>query len=78
MKNTSDIKGKARTAAIEKEACESRLDSVTEAAHACLRSPGEQERKMELLRTAIREGEMSGEPKPFDIEKFLADKKKGR
>jgi antitoxin ParD1/3/4 len=51
---------------------------VTEAAHACLRSPGEQERKMELLRTAIREGEMSGEPKPFDIEKFLADKKKGR
>ena len=36
----------------------------------------QRELRLERLRAALREGEASGEPVPFDIEEFIGEKKK--
>lgn len=34
--------------------------------------------RMERLRAALREGELSGDPAPFDMEQFIVEKKRAR
>jgi hypothetical protein len=34
--------------------------------------------RLERLRAALREGELSGDPMPFDMEQFIAEKKQAR
>ncbi len=76
MKNTSVVLGKAHTSFIKKQVQNGRFGSASEAVRAGLQLLEEQELKMERLRAALREGELSGEPVPLDMEKFLADKNK--
>ncbi|QIG46369.1 type II toxin-antitoxin system ParD family antitoxin [Nordella sp. HKS 07] len=76
MKNTSVVLGKQHTAFIKKQVRKGRFGSASEAVRAGLQLLEEQELRMERLRTAINEGDASGEPEPFDIEEFIAEKKK--
>lgn len=76
MKNTSVVLGKEHTAFIKKQVRQGRFGSASEAVRAGLQLLEEQELRMERLRAAIREGDASGEPEPFDIKEFIAEKKK--
>lgn len=38
----------------------------------------DRELRMECLRAALREGELSGDPLPFDMEQFIAEMKQAR
>lgn len=76
MKNTSVVLGKEHTAFIKKQVRKGRFGSASEAVRAGLQLLEEQELRMERLRAALREGDASGEPEPFDIKEFIAEKKK--
>lgn len=76
MKNTSVVLGKQHTAFIKKQVRKGRFGSASEAVRAGLQLLEEQELRMERLRSAIDEGLASGEPEPFDMEEFIAEKKK--
>ena len=39
---------------------------------------GEHALRLECLRAALREGELSGEPMPFDMEQFIMEMKQAR
>ncbi|MFZ5672354.1 MAG: type II toxin-antitoxin system ParD family antitoxin [Pseudomonadota bacterium] len=53
-------------------------DLTGEAPRAGPHSPEDHELRMERLRAALREGEVSGDPMPFDMEQFIAEKKQKR
>ena len=76
MKNTSVVLGKQHTAFIKKQVRKGRFGSASEAVRAGLQLLEEQELRMERLRSAIDEGLASGESEPFDMEEFIAEKKK--
>ena len=76
MKNTSVVLGKEHTSFIKKQVRKGRFGSASEAVRAGLQLLEEQELRMERLREAIREGDASGESVPFDMEEFIAEKKK--
>jgi antitoxin ParD1/3/4 len=76
MKNTSVVLGKQHTAFIKKQVRKGRFGSASEAVRAGLQLLEEQELRMERLRSAIDDGLASGEPEPFDMEEFIAEKKK--
>lgn len=76
MKNTSVVLGKEHTSFIKKQVRKGRFGSASEAVRAGLQLLEEQELRMERLRSALREGDASGEPEPFDIKEFIAEKKK--
>lgn len=76
MKNTSVVLGKEHTAFIKKQVRKGRFGSASEAVRAGLQLLEEQELRMERLRAAIKEGDDSGEPVPFNIKDFIAEKKK--
>jgi antitoxin ParD1/3/4 len=76
MKNTSVVLGKAHTSFIKKQVRKGRFGSASEAVRAGLQLLEEQELRMERLRAALRDGDASGEPEPFDIKEFIAEKKK--
>jgi hypothetical protein len=38
----------------------------------------DQDLRLERLRAALREGELSGDPMPFDMNQFIAEKKQAR
>jgi antitoxin ParD1/3/4 len=78
MKNTSVVLGKEHTAFIRKQVRKGRFGSASEAIRAGLTLLEEQELKLERLRNALEEGEKSGEPQPFDVEAFIAEKKRVR
>lgn len=78
MKNTSVVLGRQHTAFIKKQVRKGRFGSASEAVRAGLQLLEEQELRMERLRAAIREGEASGAPEPFDMEQFIAEKKAAR
>jgi antitoxin ParD1/3/4 len=76
MKNTSVVLGKEHTTFIKKQVSKGRFGSASEAVRAGLQLLEEQELRMERLRAALRDGDASGEPAPFDIKEFIAEKKK--
>jgi len=76
-KNTSVTLGNQYDAFIRRQIEKGRFGSASEAVRAGLRLLEEQELKLEQLRAAIDEGDMSGSPEPFDIETFLSAKKRG-
>jgi antitoxin ParD1/3/4 len=78
MKNTSVVLGREHTAFIRKQVRKGRFGSASEAIRAGLTLLEEQELKLERLRNALEEGEKSGEPQPFDVEEFIAEKKRAR
>ncbi|MDX8535690.1 type II toxin-antitoxin system ParD family antitoxin [Mesorhizobium sp. VK25A] len=76
-KNTSVTLGDQYDAFIQRQIAKGRFGSASETVRAGLRLLEEQELKLEQLRAAIDEGDMSGNPEPFDIEAFLKAKKRG-
>lgn len=78
MKNTSVVLGKEHTSFIRRQVRKGRFGSASEAIRAGLALLEEQELKLERLRKALEEGEGSGEPQPFDVEAFIAEKKRAR
>lgn len=76
MRKTSVLLGKEHTAFIKRQVRKGRFGSASEAVRAGLELLEAQELRMERLRAAIREGDAGGEPQPFDIEEFIAEKKK--
>jgi len=75
-KNTSVVLGDQYETFIRRQIAAGRFGSASEAVRAGLRLLEEQELKLERLRAAIDEGDASGEPQPFDIESYLADKRR--
>ena len=61
---------------IEEQIASGRFTSASEVVRAGLRLLEENEARLSALRGALVEGERSGEPEPFDFDKFLKDKRK--
>jgi antitoxin ParD1/3/4 len=76
-KNTSVTLGDQYDAFIRRQIEKGRFGSASETVRAGLRLLEEQELKLEQLRAAVDDGDMSGNPEPFDIEAFLKSKKRG-
>lgn len=53
-------------------------NSTGEAPRAGTHSLEDQDPRLERLRAALREGELSGDPMPFDMDQFIAEKKQAR
>jgi len=77
-KNTSVVLGKEQDRFIKAQLRKGRFGSASEAVRAGLRLLEEQELKVERLRASLEEGEASGDPAIFDIENFIAEKRKSR
>jgi antitoxin ParD1/3/4 len=75
MKKTSIMLGKEHMAFIKSQVRKGRFHSASETVRAGLQMLKEQELRLERLRAALREGEASGEPTPFDFHEFIATKK---
>ena len=75
-KNTSILLGKEQNVFIQAQIKKGRFGSASEAMRAGLRLLEEQELKIESLRAAIIKGEKSGAPKAFNMESFIAAKRK--
>jgi antitoxin ParD1/3/4 len=78
MKTTSIDLGDQQTEFIERQIAKGQFASASEAVRAGLRLLEEQELKIERLRLALEEGEASGAPEPFEMEQFLAQKRRVR
>jgi antitoxin ParD1/3/4 len=76
MKNTSVILGKEHDKFIAAQIKKGRFASASEAMRAGLRLLEEQELRVEALRAAIVKGEASGPTQPFDMNEYLAKKRK--
>jgi antitoxin ParD1/3/4 len=76
-KTTSFSLGDHFTRFIETQVSEGRFGSASEVVRAGLRLLEEQGIRLEALRSALIEGELSGASTPFDIEAFIAKKRGG-
>jgi antitoxin ParD1/3/4 len=74
-KATSVVIGDQLSEFIEGQIAKGRYGSSSEVVRAGLRLLEEHEAKLEALRAALIEGEESGEPQPFDFDRFIAGKK---
>ncbi len=74
-KNTSIVLGKEQEKFIQRQVKKGRFGSASEAMRAGLRLLEEQELKIERLRAAIIEGELSGATAPFDMHDFVTSKR---
>ncbi len=75
-KNTSVTLGDQYDAFVRRQVANGRFGSASEAVRAGLRLLEEQELKLEQLRAAIDEGDQSADYQPFDVDEFLASKKR--
>jgi antitoxin ParD1/3/4 len=75
-KNTSITLGDQYDAFIRRQIANGRFGSASEAVRAGLRLLEERELKLERLRAAIDEGDQSGDYQPFDVDEFLASRKR--
>jgi len=75
-RNTSISLGSHFTAFIEGQVETGRYGSASDVVRAGLRLLEEHEAKVKALQSALITGEESGEPQPFDFEKFKASKRK--
>jgi antitoxin ParD1/3/4 len=76
-KNTSISLGEHFNKFVDEQVSGGRYGSVSDVVRAGLRLLEEREAKVRALREAIREGEESGIAKDFDIDEFIADRKRG-
>ncbi|MCI0466331.1 MAG: type II toxin-antitoxin system ParD family antitoxin [Beijerinckiaceae bacterium] len=60
---------------IDAQVAQGRYGSPSEVVHAALRLLEEQETKLAALRSALIEGEMSGQSTPFDFDAFVERKR---
>jgi antitoxin ParD1/3/4 len=74
-RNTSILIGKDQDKFIKSQVKKGRFGSASEAVRAGLRLLEEQELKIESLRKAILEGELSGTPAPFNMKDFIASRR---
>jgi antitoxin ParD1/3/4 len=77
-KSTSTALGEHFSDFVARQVKEGRYDNEDDVLRAGLRLLEEREMKVERLRAALKEGEESGEPEPFDIESFLSEVKTER
>ncbi|UWR13445.1 type II toxin-antitoxin system ParD family antitoxin [Sulfitobacter mediterraneus] len=74
-RNTSVSLGDHFTNFIDERLDTGRYNSASDVVRAGLRLLEEQETQLEALRAALIEGELSGEPAPFDFNGLVARKK---
>jgi antitoxin ParD1/3/4 len=77
-KNTSIVLGKEHDSFIQSQIKKGRFGSVSEAMRAGIRLLEEQELKVEALRAAIIAGEQSGPAKDFNMDDFIANKRRSK
>jgi antitoxin ParD1/3/4 len=75
-RNTSVVIGDKLADFVDRQVAEGRYGSASDVVRAGLRLLEEQETKLAALRAALIEGEESGAATPFDMEAFLARKRK--
>ena len=73
-KNTSVAVGDHFTAFAAQQVTSGRYGSISEVIRAGLRLLEDEEQRMAALREAIREGDKSGEPEPFDFREWIAER----
>lgn len=74
-KNTSFVLDEHYRAFIDREIAAGRYQSVSEVIRSALRLLEDRESQLRALRTALEDGERSGESTPFDFDAFLARKR---
>jgi antitoxin ParD1/3/4 len=74
-KNTSVELGDEITGFVAGQVRSGRYGSASEVIRAGIRLLQDQETKMAVLRAALQEGEDSGAPVPFDVDRFLEARK---
>ena len=74
-KNTSISLGDHFGGFVDRQIAEGRYGSASEVIRAGLRLLEEHETKLAALRAALVEGEQSGQPEPFDFDRFLERKR---
>ena len=77
-KNTSVVIGDHFAEFIEQKIKDCRYGSASDVVRAGLRLLEEHEAKVEALRAALIEGEVSGPATPFDFDAFLKRKRRAR
>ncbi|MDE2444837.1 MAG: type II toxin-antitoxin system ParD family antitoxin [Alphaproteobacteria bacterium] len=75
-KNTSVILSKEQDKFIQSQVKRGRFGSASETMRAGLRLLEEQELKIDALRAAIIKGEESGATTPFEMDTYIAEKRK--
>jgi antitoxin ParD1/3/4 len=75
-KNTSVSVGDHFADFIDEQVTQGRYASASEVVRAGLRLLEEREASLQVLRSALIEGERSGVSQPFDFEAFIAEKRK--
>ena len=76
-KHTSFSLGDHFSGFIEAKVTEGRYGSASDVVRAGLRLLEEQETRLSALRAALVDGEESGSATPFDIDEFIAEKRRG-
>jgi antitoxin ParD1/3/4 len=76
-RNTSLSLGDHFARFVDEQVASGRYGSASDVVRAGLRLLEEHEMKLEALRSALIEGENSGEPEPLDVEEFLQAKRRG-
>lgn len=77
-RNTSVSLGDHFADFVDRQVAGGRYGSASDVVRAGLRLLEEHETRLEALRTALVEGEGSGTAQPFDVEAFLAAKRRDR
>lgn len=73
-KTTSIALGEKLTEYIRRKVESGEFGSASEVIRDALRRAQERDERIEHLRRLIREGEESGDPQPFDWDKFMVEK----